>query len=382
MLRPYFLRQIKDRFSVNPVVALLGPRQCGKTTLAQQFLQTREESIHYFDLENPLHLAKLQEPMLALESLEGLVVIDEIQRRPELFPILRVLVDQHKKRKFLILGSASRDLIAQSSETLAGRISYLECTPFLLSEVEQSQNMLYRGGFPRSLLAEHDQGSYQWREDYISTFLERDIPNLGFKVPARTMRRFWMMLAHYHGQTLNSSELGGALGVAHTTVRHYLDILIGTFMVRELTPWLANIQKRQVKMPKIYFRDVGLFLALLQIRTMEELSFNPKLGSAWEGFAMEQIIGLHNVASESCFYWGVHQQAELDLLVLVEGKKLGFEFKYQDAPTLTKSMRIALDCLELDVLYVIYPGKSSYRLNEQVEVIGLDEYVQRHAHEI
>jgi len=377
MLRPHFLLQIQDRFSVNPVVALLGPRQCGKTTLAQQFLETCEETIHYFDLENPLHLAKLQEPMLALEAIEGLIVIDEIQRRPELFPILRVLVDQHKKQKFLILGSASRDLIAQSSETLAGRISYIECTPFLLSEVDQSDAMLYRGGFPRSLLAAQDKASYQWREDYISTFLERDMPNLGFKVPARTMRRFWMMLAHYHGQTLNASELGGALGVAHTTVRHYLDILVGTFMVRELTPWLANIQKRQVKMPKIYFRDVGLFLALLQIRTMDELSFNPKLGSAWEGFAMEQIIGMHNIASESCFYWGVHQQAELDLLLLVGGKQLGFEFKYQDAPRLTKSMRIALDCLELETLYVIYPGKESYRLSEQIEVIGLDEYVQR-----
>lgn len=382
MLRPDFLSQIKRRFSVNPVVALLGPRQCGKTTLARQFLEACEENIHYFDLENPLHLAKLQEPMLALESVEGLVVIDEIQRRPDLFPILRVLVDQHKKRKFLILGSASRDLIAQSSETLAGRISYLECTPFLLSEVDQSQVMLYRGGFPRSLLAEHDQDSYQWREDYISTFLERDIPNLGFKVPARTMRRFWMMLAHYHGQTLNASELGGTLGVAHTTVRHYLDILIGTFMVRELTPWLANIQKRQVKMPKIYFRDVGLFLALLQIRTMNELSFHPKLGSAWEGFAMEQIIGLHHVASESCFYWGVHQQTELDLLLLIEGKKIGFEFKYQDAPTLTKSMRITLDCLELERLYVIYPGKERYFLSDHVEVVGLDEYVQRNTHEI
>ena len=225
MQRPYYIEQIRNRFSVNPVVALLGPRQCGKTTLAQQFLQTCAESIHYFDLENPVHIAKLQEPMLALESLEGLIVIDEIQRRPELFPVLRVLVDQHKKRKFLILGSASRDLIAQSSETLAGRISYLECTPFLLSEIDKPQGILYRGGFPRSLLADNDEGSYRWREDYISTFLERDIPNLGFRIPARTMRRFWMMLAHYHGQTFNASELGTSLGVAHTTIRHYLDIL-------------------------------------------------------------------------------------------------------------------------------------------------------------
>jgi uncharacterized protein len=375
MQRPYYLKQIQDRFCVNPVVALLGPRQCGKTTIANQFLKSSADSIYYFDLENPVHLAKLGEPMLALEALEGLIVIDEIQRHPELFPVLRVLIDQHKKRKFLILGSASRDLIAQSSETLAGRISYLECAPFRLSEIDKPEGILYRGGFPRSLLADNDEISFRWREDYISTFLERDIPNLGFRIPARTMRRFWMMLAHYHGQTFNASELGKSLGVAHTTIRHYLDILVSTFMIREVTPWIANLQKRQVKMPKIYFRDSGLFLTLLQVPNLNALLFHPKLGSVWEGFALEQVIGFHQTSSESCFYWGLHQQAELDLLLFDGGKQLGFEFKYQDAPTITKSMRIAMESLKLDMLYVICPGTTRYHLAEHIEVIGLEAYV-------
>jgi len=375
MERPYYLKQMQDRFCVNPVVALLGPRQCGKTTLAKQFMQVATQAIYYFDLENPVHLAKLQEPMLALESLEGLIVIDEIQRSPNLFPVLRVLIDQHRNRNFLILGSASRDLIAQSSETLAGRISYLECAPFHLHEIITSKNIFYRGGFPRSLLADSDAISFRWREDYITTFLERDMPNLGFRIPARTMRRFWMMLAHYHGQIFNASELGGSLGVAHTTIRHYLDILVGTFMMRELTPWIANLQKRQVKMPKIYFRDSGLFLSLLQIPNLDALLFNPKLGAAWEGYALEQVIGAHQIPSEACFYWGVHQQAELDLLLFDGGKRLGFEFKYQDAPIMTKSMRIAMEFLALDTLYVIYPGEIRYHLADNIEVIGLESYV-------
>lgn len=377
MQRPYYLKQIQERFSVNPVVALLGPRQCGKTTLARQFIDACDTSIHYFDLENPIHLSALEHPMLALEPLEGLIVIDEIQRRPELFPVLRVLIDQHRKRKFLILGSASRDLIAQSSETLAGRISYLECTPFLLNELNQPQNMLYRGGFPRSVLAEKDEISYQWRKDYIATFLERDIPNLGFRIPARTIHRFWMMLTHYHGQTFNASALGVSMGLAHTTIRHYLDILVGTFMVRELTPWIENIKKRQVKMPKIYFRDSGLLLALLEIPNMSALLFHPKLGAIWEGFAIEQIIGAHQIPNEECYYWGIHQQAELDLLLFDKGQRLGFECKYQDAPTATRSMHLAVESLKLDKLYVIYPGTTVYRLSDKIEVIGLDSYAAR-----
>lgn len=384
MERVQYLNQITRRFQVNPVVALLGPRQCGKTTLARQWMAlTTDESTHYFDLENPIHLAQLDQPMLALKPLIGNIIIDEIQLRPDLFPILRVLVDEHVNRRFLILGSASRDLIAQSSETLAGRISYLECSPFLLSELPDKKDiMLYRGGFPRSVLAENDMLSYQWREDYISTFLERDIPNLGFRIPPRTMRRFWTMLAHYHGQTFNSSELGKSLGVSHTTTRHYLDILVGTFMIRELTPWFVNIGKRQIKTPKIYFRDSGIYLALLQTQTMNQLSFHPKLGAVWEGFAMEQIIGTHQIASEYCYFWGVHQQSELDLLIFDQGKTLGFEFKYQDAPKLTSSMRTAVEILNLDQLIVIYPGNINYSLAEKVLVVGLESYISDVQHNI
>ncbi len=291
MDRPFYLQQIDEAFRVNSVVALLGPRQCGKTTLAHQYVATAEESVIFFDLENPIHLAKLDAPMLALGSLEGIIVIDEIQRKPDLFPILRLLVDEHTPRKFLILGSASRDLIAQSSETLAGRISYLECTPFLLNEVPKLQKQLmYRGGYPRSLLAEDDLLSLRWREDYVTTFLERDIANLGFRIPAQTMRRFWMMLTHYHGQIFNASELGGSLGIAHTTAKHYLDILAGTFMIRTLNPWFANIKKRQIKSPKIYFRDVGIYLALLQVADLQTLSFHPKLGAAWKDLLWSKLL--------------------------------------------------------------------------------------------
>ncbi len=375
MQRVDFIKKIRNRFSVSPVVALLGPRQAGKTTLARDYLASLSSPVSYFDLENPIDLARLDEPMLAFEKTEGLIVIDEIQLRPNLFPILRVLVDSDKNYQFLILGSASRDLIHQSSETLAGRISYIECTPFTLKEVKSADRLMQRGGFPRSYLAKSISISNQWRDDYISTFLERDIPNLGFRVPARTMRRFWMMLTHYHGQTFNASELGRSLGVAHTTVKHYLDILVGTFMIRELSPWYENIQKRQVKSSKIYFRDSGIYLSLLRIPDKEQLYMHPKLGAAWEGFAMEQLINYHGVNSEDCFFWGVHQEAELDLLLHIEGKRIGFEFKYQDAPKLTKSMSIAIDLLHLDKLFVIYPGSQTYQLSQDIVVIGLCDYV-------
>jgi len=377
MQRVDFIDKIYYLFKVNDVVALLGPRQCGKTTLSKQYLERYQDTTLYFDLENPVDVTRLEQPMLALEDHIGLVVIDEIQLRPDLFPVLRVLVDRKKDCKFLILGSASRDLIQQSSETLAGRISYIECTPFTLSEIKDSKKLIQRGGFPRSYLANSLPISFQWRQDYIRTFLERDIPNLGFNIPAKTMRRFWMMLTHYHGQNFNASELGKSLGVAHTTVRNYLDILTGTFMVRELQPWHANINKRQVKSPKIYFRDTGIYLALLGIEDDQSLKTHPKLGAIWEGFAMEQIIDTHKINSEECFFWAVHQQAELDLLLHLKGKKVGFEFKYQDAPKLTKSMLSAMEYLDLDKLYVIYPGKNPYRLTDKIEVIGLDDYVKK-----
>lgn len=375
MQRTDFIDKINNRFEANDIVALLGPRQCGKTTLAKQYMAISQMPTLFFDLEKPEDVARLEQPMLALEEHIGLIIIDEIQIRPDLFPVLRVLVDRNKECKFLILGSASRDLIQQSSETLAGRISYLECTPFTLAEVKNSKHLMQTGGFPKSYLAKSLKTSFQWRQDYIRTFLERDIPSLGFNIPAATMRRFWMMLTHYHGQNFNASELGKNLGVAHTTVRSYLDILTGTFMVRELQPWFANISKRQVKTPKIYFRDTGIYLALLGVEDDQALFFHPKLGATWEGFAMEQIIDTHKVNSEECFFWAVHQQAELDLLLHLKGKKVGFEFKYQDAPKLTKAMTIAQEQLELDHLFVIYPGKERYRLAENIEVIGLDVYV-------
>lgn len=379
--RKYFINEIDRALEVHPVLALLGPRQCGKTTLVKQYASLKQgkslPSLHHFDLEDPDDLAKLDAPKLALEDLSGLIVIDEIQRQPELFPLLRVLVDQHKKRKFLILGSASRDLIKQSSETLAGRIRYIEITPFSYSEVDHLTRLWFRGGFPNSYLAKNDQNSNEWRQAYITTFLERDIPNLGIQIPAQTLRRFWMMLAHVHGNIFNASEIGTSLGVAHTTVRHYLDILTGTFMIRELTPWIENINKRQIKSPKIYFRDSGIFHSLLGIHDLQALQNHPKLGASWEGFALEQITRAHHAEPEECYFWGIHSQGELDLLIFKNGKRLGFEFKYSDAPKLTSSMQLAYDTLQLDKLTVIYPGKSHYRLTTAIDVMGLENYLKQ-----
>lgn len=377
--REYFVNELSKAFNIHPVIALLGPRQCGKTTLAKQYASLKQKksipAVYYFDLEDPDDLAKLDTPKLALEHLLGLILIDEIQRKPELFPLLRVLVDQHKKRTFLILGSASRDLIKQSSETLAGRIRYIEITPFSYGEVNDLNNLWFRGGFPNSYLAKNDQTSHDWRMAYITTFLERDIPNLGIQIPARTLRRFWIMLAHYHGGIFNASEIGTSLGIAHTTVRRYLDILTGTFMVRELTPWIENISKRQIKSPKIYFRDSGIFHSLLGIYDQHALQNHPKLGASWEGFALEAIIQVHHAESEECYFWGIHSHAELDLLILKNGKRLGFEFKYSDAPRLTTSMQLAQDTLHLDQLTVIYPGNSSYHLTSTINVVGLKQYL-------
>ncbi len=375
MQRPFYLDQLQRQFEITPCVALLGPRQCGKTTLAKDYAKRCNKTVTYLDLENPIDLAQLDAAMLALEPLRGLIVIDEVQLRPDLFPLLRVLIDQHEDRQFLVLGSASRDLLQQSSESLAGRVSYLELTPFCYEETPHLEPLWVRGGFPLSYLAPTDSHSYDWRQAYITTFLERDIPQLGFKIPANTLRRFWMMLTHYHGQLLNASELGQSLSVAHTSIRHYLDILTGTFMIRELTPWLENIKKRQIKTPKIYFRDSGLYHALLGVRDLMALRSNPKLGASWEGFALEEIIRHHQARSEECFFWGIHSQAELDLLLFQDGKRLGFEFKYNDAPTLTTSMKNAMEHLALDQLKVIYPGNKSYLLADKIQVVGLEAYL-------
>ncbi len=377
--REKFIHALHQAFEVHPVVALLGPRQCGKTTLARMYeeLYCKGIPLIHFDLENPRDLAKLNEPMLALENTTGCIVIDEIQRKEDLFPILRVLVDQKKPRKFLILGSASRDLIRQSSETLAGRIRYLELTPFSCEEVDHVDTLWLHGGFPLSYLAKNDSQSMEWRSAYITTFLERDIPNLGINIPAAMLRRFWMMLSHYHGQMGNSAEIGKSLGVSHTTIRHYLDILTGTFMIRQLQPWFENIGKRQVKTPKIYFRDSGLLHTLQEIPDAKALMNHPKLGASWEGFSLEEIIRFNQASSEEVYFWGVHNQAELDLLIIKNGTRLGFEFKYADAPVLTRSMQMAMESLRLDKLTVIFPGKERYLLAPNIEAVGLEAYVER-----
>lgn len=376
MDRSKYIEKIEKSFEVHPIVAILGPRQVGKTTLARLYAHDRQAT--FLDLENPRDLERLENPMLALEDLEGLIVIDEIQRRPDLFPVLRVLVDRPQARqRYLILGSASRDLLRQSSETLAGRIDYMELPPFSLGEVGDLQRLLVRGGFPRSLLSPTDGGSFTWRQGYIRTFLERDIPSFGFQVPPTVIRRFWSMLAHYHAQILNLSELGVALGLSNTAIKNYLGILSGTFMVRELGAWHAhNLKKRQVKAPKIYFRDCGILNTFFAIKTFDDLMVHPKLGAIWEGFALEQIIGLHGADPESCYYWRTHNGAELDLLIDQFGQRLGFEFKYADAPKLTPSMRTAQEDLALDRLVVIFPGKDVYALTPTITAVGLEVYDQ------
>jgi uncharacterized protein len=357
---------------VHSVCGLVGPRQVGKTTLAHQYAELYQK-VHFIDLENPIDVARLQNPMLTLSNLDSdLIVIDEIQRVPELFPVLRVLVDE-KPRKFLILGSASRDLLQQSSETLAGRIGYIELTPFSVAETHEQRKLWLRGGFPRSYNAKTIQESYAWRQAYIATFMERDIPNLGFNIPAAQMRRLWMMLAHNHGSMLNYSAIGGSLDITHHTVRNYVEILAGTFMVRILEPWFENISKRQIKTPKIYVRDSGLLHALLGIQNQDQLDVYPRLGASWEGFALEEVIAVNHARPEECYFWGVQSGAELDLLILKNGKRIGFEIKYTDAPRITKSMTTALEDLNLDHLYVIYPQKISYPLADKISVQGLDD---------
>ena len=303
MLRQQFLSLIEQHFQIHKVCALLGPRQCGKTTLSRQFANLKEiPRINIFDLEDPLDLERLEEPMLALSDLHGFVIIDEIQYKPNLFSILRVLADK-TDIKFLVLGSASRDLIKQSSETLAGRIGYIEMTPFVLSEVSDINKLWLRGGFPLSYLADNEELSFLWRQNYVKTFLERDIPNLGFSIPTMQLRKFWVMICHYHGGIFNASELGNSLGISYHTAKSYLDILEGTFMIRVLRPCYENLKKRQVKTPKIYFRDSGIYHTLLGLNNYESVMTSPKIGASWEGFALEAIIRAHHAEPGECYFW-------------------------------------------------------------------------------
>lgn len=373
MERRYYFEQIEFQLKIHTLCGLLGAHQVGKTTLAREYSKKSDLPVLFFDLENPTDLARLENPMLTLERITNtLIIIDEIQLRPDLFPVLRVLADQHeKKRKFLILGSASRDLIQHSSETLAGRIGYIELPPFSLIETKQEETLWLRGGFPPSYLAQTDEMSFAWRQAYIKTFLERDIPLLGFQIPPEHMRRFWLMLSHYHGQILNSSDLGRSLQISDHTVRRYIDILVGTFMIRQLHPWFENMSKRQVKSPKIYFRDCGILYALLGINDLNALHIHPKIGTFWEGFALEEIIKQFHASDES-YFWATQSGAELDLLIVKEGKKIGFEFKYVDAPKITKSMRIANEDLKLDHLYLVYPGKHTFPLADGMTALGVE----------
>lgn len=362
----------------NRVVALLGPRQIGKTTLARQVARGWGSDTEYFDLESYSDLARLADPLLALEPLRGLVVLDEIQRRPEIFPTLRVLADRPRGARFLILGSASPELLRQGSETLAGRIAFHELDGLSLEEVSarRAQDLWLRGGFPRSFVAPTLAGSLRWRQNFIDTFLERDLPQLGFRVPGTTLRRFWSMLAHVHGQILNWSELGRSMAVTDMTVRHYVDVLASTFMVRVLPPWHENLSKRQVKAPKIYLRDSGLLHALLEIATARHLNGHPKVGASWEGFAIESIIARLGVRADQCYFWSTHAGAELDLLVVAGGKRLGFEAKRTVAPRLTPSMQTAMRDLRLDSLSVIHAGAETFPLAKGVSAIGLPRVLE------
>jgi predicted AAA+ superfamily ATPase len=370
--RSSYLEQLSTALSRSPITALLGPRQCGKTTLARLFAQDRKST--FFDLESVSDQRRLQNTELALGSLDGLVALDEIQTRPDLFQFLRVQVDRpDNKARFLILGSASPQIVKNVSETLAGRVEFVEITGFNLTETEANswRTLWLRGGFPRSYLADSDNDSLAWREGFIRTFLERDIPQLGINVPSTAMRRFWTMLAHYHGQTWNASEIGRSMGLSDKTIRSYLDILTGTFMVRQLQPWFVNIGKRQVKSPKVYFRDTGILHSLLNINEERDLLGNPVIGASWEGFALEQILS--HVKPAQAYFWGTHGGAELDLFLPHAGKRYGFEIKFNEAPRLTNSMNIALEVLELDHLWVVYPGRNEYPMEKKISAFPLAE---------
>ena len=371
-IRDSFLEQILQDFEVVPICALLGPRQCGKTTIARQFAKTYSEQVHYFDLEDYTDLAKLTHPKLTLEPLEGLVIIDEIQRRPDLFPYLRVIVDK-KPLKFLILGSASRELLQQSSETLAGRIAYINVTPFQLSEVGDQQKLWTRGGFPRSYLASSDAASVRWREAYMQTYFERDLVELGMNLPPQRILRLWSMLAQYHGNVMNYSNMAQFLEVSVPILKNYLALLEGTFMIRILSPWHENRGKRLVKTPKIYIRDAGIFHQLLAIKNFEDLVLDVRRGASWEGFALEEVAKALNLRPEECYFWATHQLAELDLFICYEGRRIGFEFKCTDQPKITKSMISARDSLSLNHLFILTPIEETFQLDEQTTVLALKD---------
>ncbi len=359
----------------HPVVAILGPRRIGKTTLAREIAATRAR-VAVFDLEDPRDVALLAEPTLALAPLRGLVVLDEIQHRPELFPVLRVLADRPRTpARFLVLGSASPELLRQGSETLAGRIALHELGGLDLEEVgiEAIDRLWLRGGFPRSYVARSLRASWEWRRDFVRTFVSRDLPDLGAALPPAALDRFWTMLAHYHGQIWNASELAASFGIAHTTVRRYLDLLAGAFVVTVLRPWSENVGKRVVKAPKIYITDPGLLHSLLGLDSGAALARHPKLGASWEGFLLHQVVRRLRAEPEECYFWATHGGAELDLLVVRGERRRGFEFKRTDTPSITPSMRIAMDTLRLDSLDVVHAGPHTFELAPRMRAIAATE---------
>lgn len=370
--RSHFLEQINQEFKIHSVCGLLGPRQCGKTTLALQYAQQFDLPVHTFDCEDPLHLTRLEHPMTALEDLQGLIVIDEVQRRPDLFPVLRVLVDRDPKKRFLITGSASRDLIEQSSETLAGRIGYIQLSPFSIDEAPDWKKLWHWGGFPKSYLAEDEALSLRWRDAYIQSFLERDVAQLGFDIMPREMGKLWRMLAHMNGQILNVHRLAESLSIDERTIKRYLNILEGTFMLMLLRPWHTNLGKREVKSPKVYIRDSGLLFRLLSLKD-DQTPFYPNIGAAFEGFTIEMIQRKFQ-CYENLFFWNVHSGAELDLVFVSGQKKIGVEIKMTDHPTISKSMHEALKTLELDHLYfVIAANTTPFLLDKKVSCLNIKD---------
>ncbi len=372
--------EVRRRLRAFPVVGIVGPRQVGKTTLAAQVAAGLRARVHRFDLEDSRDRDRLTDAMAALEPLRGLVIIDEVQHRPDLFPTLRVLADRPRMpARFLVLGSASPGLLHQTSESLAGRIAYHELGGLGLAEVgvPRLDRLWLRGGFPRSFLARGDALSVEWRRGLARSYLERDLPLLGSPAVSETMRCFWTMLAHVHGQTLNASELARSFGVSDKTVRTYLDFLASTYMVRILPPWHENLGKRLVRAPKVYFRDSGLLHLLLGIRTLPDLLAHPRCGASWEGFALEEVLRCTRASADEVHFWATHTGAELDLL-LVRGKwRLGFEFKRSSSPGLTRSMKSALADLKLSRLYAVHSGTERYALGKQVEALPVADLARR-----
>jgi hypothetical protein len=373
------VRRLVRLLAEHPVVGILGPRQVGKTTLARDLARSRSRETAVLDLEDPADLARLADARLTLEPLRGLVVIDEIQRRPDLFPLLRVLADRPRTpARFLVLGSASPELLRQSSESLAGRVAYHELGGFSLEDVGagRADRLWLRGGFPRSFLARTERQADEWRRLFARTFVERDLPQLGVTIPAATLERFWAMLAHYHAQVWNASEFARSFGVSDTTVRRYLDLLAATFAVRVLPPWSENLGKRQVRSPKVYLADSGILHALLGIRERRDLERHPKLGASWEGFALEAVVRRLGVDRRECHFWGTHGGAELDLLVVRGRRRWGFELKRTSAPAVTKSMRTALEDLRLERLDVVHGGPHTFPLAPRVRAVALSRLLE------